>query len=415
MKLLNVDTIEGAREKLLAYTRDWRLKTLTLDALAAGGHILARDIIVDRDIPAFRRSMVDGYALVAADTAAAGEAIPVFLNIAGRVEMGKPADFSIGRGECAYVPTGGMIPGGADAVVMIEYAESAGKDRVAVYEASAAGSHIAEAGEDMRRGETLLRRGARIRPQETGALAAAGIREVQVYAPLRLALFSAGNELVPPARDGAKEGDIPPGKVRDINSWTLRELAIQSGFELAGQELLPDDEALLEAALKKALAAADVIVLSGGSSQGEQDLTLRVFSNIARPGIFVQGLAMKPGKPAILAYNAETETILAGLPGHPVSAMMVFESLISWFVRALTFQKDPFPVPARISRDLAASPGRALYQPVVLRLEGSSYTAEPVFGKSGMISTLTRADAYIIIDKNKEGLKKNEEVMAFLF
>ncbi|MDR2479853.1 MAG: molybdopterin molybdotransferase MoeA [Treponema sp.] len=413
MKLLNVDTVEAARGKLAACTRDWTLPVEKIPVNSAAGRVLAEDIIAAENIPGFRRSTVDGYAVVSADTAAAGESIPAFLKLAGSVEMGTVPGFSINSGECAYVPTGGMLPGGADAVVMVEYsgctAANAGKKTIAIYEPAAVGRGVAEADEDIRRGETALQRGAVMRPQEIGVLAALGIEQVPVYAPLRLAIFSTGNELAAPG--------APPalGEIRDINAPALRALAERRGFVVTVQRTIPDDAALLEQALRGALDAADVVAVSGGSSQGEKDATAEIFSCIAGPGIFTRGLAMKPGKPAILAYNRATKTILAGLPGHPVPAILVFETLLSPLVRSLSGQCEPFPVPAVISQNLAAAPGRACYQPVTLRFENGGYIAEPVFGKSGMISTLARASGYIVIDLNTEGLRQGEAVLVHLF
>ena len=413
MKLLNVDTVEAAREKLAACTQDWTLPVEKVPVSCAAGRVLAEDIIAAENIPGFRRSTVDGYAVVSADTAESGESIPAFLKLAGSVEMGKAANFSINRGECAYVPTGGMLPGGADAMVMVEYTGSvtagAGKKTIAVYEPAAVGRGVAEADEDICRGETALRRGAVLRPQEIGVLAALGIEQVPVYGPLRLALFSTGNELAAP-------GTAPAlGEIRDINAPALRALAPRRGFTVTVQRTIPDDAALLEQALRGALDAADVIAVSGGSSQGEKDAAAEVFSRIAEPGIFTRGLAMKPGKPAILAYNRVTKTILAALPGHPVPAMLVFETILSPLFRSLSGQREPFPVPAVFSQNLAAAPGRACYQPVMLRFGSGGYIAEPVFGKSGMISTLAYASGYIIIDLNKEGLRQGEAVWVHLF
>ena len=419
MKFLTVDTIVQAREKLweLVKSRPLESETITLDEAAgpalgqiAGSvqnRILAKDLYVSANIPGFRRSTVDGYAVLAADTAAAGESIPVFLKTAGSVSMGKPAGFSIRSGECAYIPTGAMLPDGADAVVMVEHSEKAGGN-IAIYEAAAPGAGMAGAGEDLREGELLLRRGTLIRSQEAGALAAAGIMNVFVFSPLRLTIISTGDELVPPAETPG------PGEIRDINTYALKALAAKRGYRVVSGQVLPDDEARLEAALREALGTSDVVVVSGGSSQGEKDMTAAVMDKVAKPGVFTHGLSLKPGKPTILGWDSESQTVLAGLPGHPVAAMMVFELILGWLNDKLFGRPSPFPVPARISCNVPGSPGRTVCQPVILHLEDGSYSAEPVFGKSGMITTLTRADGYIIIDLNKEGLKKDEPVLVHL-
>jgi len=411
MKLLTVDTLGHAREKLWDLVKSWPLETETIsldEALDAGvSRILAKDLYVSADVPGFRRATVDGYAVVAADTAGAGEAIPVFLKQAGSVSMGKSADFSIHPGECAYVPTGGMLPDGADAVVMVEYCEASDLN-VAVYEAAAPGTGMAEAGEDLRKGELLLRRGTLIRPQEAGALAAAGIMNLLVFVPLIISLISTGDELVPP------EEEPDAGEIRDINSYALKALAVTRGYRVVSVQVLPDDEERLESALRESAASSDVIVVSGGSSQGEKDKTAAAIGRVAKPGVFTHGLSLKPGKPTILGWDEESQTVFAGLPGHPVAAMMVFELLFGWLHDKIFLRPSPFPLPARISCNVPGSPGRAVCQPVILHLEEGNYIAEPVFGKSGMITTLTRADGYILIDMNKEGLKKGEPVLVQL-
>jgi len=416
MKLLTVDTIEEARNKINSFVKSWPVRTQTIPSQDAAGRVLAGDIFSPCDIPAFNRSVVDGYAVLAADTSGAGEAIPVFLKLKDSVEMGKPAGLSIKSGECAYVPTGGMLPDNADAVVMIEYAEKIGSgtgdtvagDIIALYESVAPGFGMVLTGEDLHKGNILLQRRTFLRPQEIGALAAAGVITVPVLIPLNLCLISTGDELVPPEQEPA------PGEIRDINTGALRALAIKHGYNVVSVQVLPDDEARLEKAVRDAMPVCDVIIISGGSSQGEKDFTAKIIDNVADPGVFTHGLALKPGKPTILGWDEKSKTLFAGLPGHPVSAMMVFELLLSSLPGGYSRQSSR-PVPARISCNIPGAPGKTVCQPVVLTLRDNSYIAEPVFGKSGMITTLTRADGYIIIDLNKEGLKKDEPVLVHLF
>jgi molybdopterin molybdotransferase len=408
MKLLTVDTVDEARAKIFERAKSWHLKTEAISLGETLGRVLAEDVYAPCDIPGFSRATVDGYAVVSADTAAAGEAIPVFLKQTGSVSMGQPADFSIRCGECAYVPTGAMLPPGADAVVMAEYCESAAGN-IAVYEAAASGTGFAEAGEDCRAGELLLYRGTLIRPQETGALAAAGITMIPVFVPLNLSIISSGDELVP------LEQNPRPGEIRDINTPALQALAMKCGYRAVSTRVLPDDETKLEAAVRETMSLCDIVVISGGSSQGERDFTAKVIDRCAKPGVFTHGLAIKPGKPTILGWDEESKTLLAGLPGHPVSAMMIFELLLGWLLDQLFGKPLPLPIPARLSCNVPGSPGKIVLQPVILNFEDGAYSAQPVFGKSGMITTLTRANGYIIIDLNKEGLNKNEPVLVHLF
>ncbi|MDR0465065.1 MAG: molybdopterin molybdotransferase MoeA, partial [Treponema sp.] len=259
-------------------------------------------------------------------------------------------------------------------------------------------------------------------PQETGALCAAGITSVSIFAPLTVSIFSTGDELVPPQENPST------GQIRDINTSMLKALAIKNGYNVISTAVFPDDEAQLETAAREAASRSDIVIISGGSSQGEKDFTARIIGSIANPGVFTHGLAVKPGKPAILGWDEDSKTLFAGLPGHPVSAMMIFTllfsslkmNLLNFDAQHSTLQTqqlkylDKFPVPARISCNVPGSPGRSVCLPVALKLENGFYIAEPVFGKAGMISTLTRADGYIIIDLNKEGLKKDEQALVFL-
>ena len=422
MKLLNVDTIEQAREKIFSYTKSWQLKIKSVSVKEAQGFILAEDILSSCDIPSFRRSTVDGYAVISGDTAAASDAVPVFLKQNGSVSMGKQADFFITSGECAYVPTGGMLPGGTDAVVMIEYCEKE-NDVIAVNEAAACGAGTAEAGEDFQKGKLLLRKGSLIRPQETGALSAAGVIRINIFVPLSLSLFSTGDELTAP------ENNPAPGEVRDINTNMLTALAVKNGYNIVSSQLIRDDEDALEAAVRKAAGQSDIVIISGGSSQGEKDFTASVINRIAKPGVFTHGLAVKPGKPTIIGWDENSKTLFAGLPGHPVSAMMIFillfnrlqEQIINSGIQTAAFQipvspfHNSFPVPAKINCNVPGTPGRSVCLPVALELKDGIYIAQPVFGKAGMISALTNAHGFIIIDLNKEGLKKDEPVLVHLF
>lgn len=408
MKLLHVDGLEKARQKLLDAAVGWETPAEEAGLEDACGRVLARTIQAREELPGFYRSTVDGYAVRAADTSGAGESIPAFLRLVDTVQMGQPARSSLSAGQCAYVPTGGMLPEGADAMVMIEYTERLGQE-VAVYAPSAPGRGVVRPGEDIRPGDVLARRGTRLRPQEIGALAAAGICGVPVYRPFRLTLISTGDELTDPAETPA------PGQVRDVNRYALAALARQNGFEVVRALTLPDEESLLEEAVRQALPDSDLIAVSGGSSQGEQDRTCAVLDRVGSPGVFTHGLALKPGKPTIFGWDSASRTLLAGLPGHPVSAMMVFDLFLCWLVRQRTGQPEPRGIPARLAANVPASPGKTTCQMVRLRQEGAGWLAEPVYGKSGLITTLTRAGGYLMIERNREGLTEGTPVLIHPF
>ncbi|MCL2856743.1 MAG: molybdopterin molybdotransferase MoeA [Oscillospiraceae bacterium] len=409
MEFLKVDSVDAARQKLLDSVKAGLVSKESVTPNQALGRVAAEDVFAPENIPAFRRSTVDGYAVLSADTAAAGESIPVFLTLAGRVEMGQPANLTLVGGQCAEVFTGGMLPDGANAVVMVEYTEEFGGQGLAISQSVAHGENVVLPGEDMKAGDLLLRKGKRILPQDIGALAAAGVNAVSVYAPTRATILSTGDELVAP------EQTPTPGQVRNINTYALSALAKKHGLELVSTSVLPDDQNALEQAVRTAMQNSDIVIVSGGSSKGKKDMTRLVFDRLAVPGVYTHGIAIKPGKPTILGYDDASRTLLVGLPGHPVSAMMVFELLIGWLLREVMGAQPPPAIPARITCNVASAPGKLTCWPCRLSRTGSKYTAEPVFGKSGMITTLTQADGYFIAPPDAEGLREGGDVMVHLF
>ena len=403
MQLLHLDTLEQAQERLRTTVGATWAKIETRPLAKVRGYVLARDIFAEENVPGFDRSTVDGYAVLAADTAAAGESLPAFLHLIGNVDMGEPARFAISSGECAYVPTGAMLPAGANAVVMVEYCEQLG-DKIAIGDAVSPGRNVVYRGEDMTSGNLVLSRGRILGPAEIGVFAALGITEIPAYMPPRIAVFSSGNEIIPLTK---KPG---PGQVRDINGPAITALAKQAGFMVVKTGILPDDEEFLKRTLRQAMLEHDIVVISGGSSQGQKDLTSRVIDDIAEPGLLTHGLAVKPGKPTILGFDEKTSTVLVGLPGHPVSAMMVFDAvLLSWW-QSITGQIPSIPLRAELEKNLAAAPGKSTFQPVKLSCQQGKAFAEPLFYKSGLISTLAQADGFIILDRNQEGLPAGAEV-----
>lgn len=407
MELLKVDTIASARDKLIKAIEHKSRNTVHLNLLSAQGFVLAQDIVSDEEVPAFRRSTVDGYAVMSKDTVGATESLPVLLEIVDEVRMGAPASKEIHSGECVYVPTGGMIPAGADAMVMVEYCELFDSKQIAVHNATAYGKNIVLVGEDITKGDLVIKKGTVIRPQEIGALACLGITEVEVYLPWKITIISTGDELVSPE-------DTPSlGAIRDINTYGLWAQANKHGLEVVHVRVVKDNEEELKEEIKKAMQVSDIVAISGGSSQGKKDATKKIIDEVASCGAFTHGLALKPGKPTILGYDEDTKVILAGLPGHPVAAMLVFEMLIIWLWSYVTEQSRAKSVFARMTSNFAGASGRMTCQLVQLIKQENEYYAEPIFGKSGLITTLTKADGYILIEHNKEGVDKGEVVEVF--
>ncbi|MCQ4635657.1 molybdopterin molybdotransferase MoeA [Anaerovorax odorimutans] len=408
MKLLKVDTVNEAREKLLAAARKKKKQIEFVNLNEALGRILASDLVSPEPIPSFRRSTVDGYAVKAVNTQGAGESIPVFLDVIERIEIGTPAIRMVQPGQCSYVPTGGMIPEGADAVVMVEYCEAFDEKSIAVYDAVSPGRNVVSIGEDIQEEALFLKKGTRLRPQEIGVLASAGVHTVPVYKPWKISIISTGDELVP------ADQKPMPGQIRDINTYVLEAMSIKYGFEVVSKQVLRDERSLLEEAVAEAMKSCDLVVASGGSSQGEKDHTADVLDQFAQPGVFTHGIALKPGKPTILGYDVISETILMGLPGHPAAAMIVFELMAVWLHRQLTHQPEPKYTTAAIQTNVASAPGRATCLLVELEDSEGGYIAKPIFGKSGLMTTLSRAHGYTMIDTNKEGLKEGEIVQVAL-
>lgn len=409
MKLLHVDTVEQARDKVKAVLSEKGMEVLECGLTEALGKVLAEDIYAGEPVPAFRRSTVDGYAVRHQDTGGASESLPVFLNITGEVVMGQEALTAVHPGECVYVPTGGMLPEGADAMVMVEYCELFSKKEAAIYQSVPQGANVVQPGDDMKTGELVLPRGTLLRAQEIGALAALGKTKIQVYKPWSITVISTGDELAAP-------GEIlRPGQVRDINTYSLCAQAERMGFEVREHFVLKDDRTLLRDTIRKAMEHSDIVAVSGGSSQGKKDETNSVIAELASEGAFTHGLALKPGKPTILGYDRPSGTLLAGLPGHPTAAMLVFELVIGAVWRMLCGVKEPFPVQAKMLTNLPAAAGRKTCQLVQLCTdEDGEMLAVPVFGRSGLITVLTKADGYVIIEENQEGLKKGEKTKVHL-
>jgi len=377
----------------------------------AEGRILAQDIQSDIDLPGFRRSTVDGYALRASTTFGASEGNPAFAVIRGEVAMGGIPDRPIGAGEACKMPTGGMLPEGADAVAMVEHIALLDDTTLEIYRSVAPGQHVIERDEDFRRNQTVLNRGRIIRPQEMGLLAAFGRETVTVYKRPAVAIISTGDEIV--SIDRSPE----PGQIRDMNSYTLAGLIRRAGGLPVPYGIVPDDfESLLETC-RQALEQTDMVLISGGSSVGARDFTVEVLSSLPEADILVHGISISPGKPTILARLGAKA--FWGLPGHVVSAMVVFDVVVRPFLHHIGgLDADPAAarrIPARLSRSISSAQGRADFVRVRLREHDGARWAEPILGKSGLIHTMIQADGLIEVGINTEGLDRGAVVDVKLF
>ena len=375
------------------------------------GRVTAAGIVSPEDLPSFPRSTMDGYSVRAADTFGATESLPAYLEIAGEVPMGRPPAVSLSIGMAAGAFTGGMLAEGADAVVMEEHTQRAGETTIEVLRPVAPGENVLMVGEDIRTGEEVLPSGHLIRPQDIGGLTALGITSLQVARRPRVSIVSTGDELVAP-------GETPgPGQVRDINTYTISALVEKHGGVPIPIGLAKDDYEEQRDAAARGLEQGDILIFSAGSSISSRDLTASVIDGLGSPGVLAHGISLKPGKPTIVALVDGKPAF--GLPGNPVSAMVVFDLLVRPTLNLLC-GLDPPPGPvtvtARLTRDVASAAGREDH--VQVRLDGArdgGRTAEPVFGKSNLIYSLVRADGTIRVPADKAGLYAGEEVEVSLF
>jgi len=379
----------------------------TYDAV---GRVLAEDATSSQVLPDFRRSTVDGYAVQARDTFGASGTLPAYLTLIGEVAMGRETDLKVELSTTAIVHTGGMVPEGADAVVMVEHTQRAREDEVEILGRVAPGENVIQVGEDIAPGDLILPAGHRLRAQDVGGLLAVGITRLRVARQPRVAIFATGDEVIPP------DQSTRPGQVRDINSYTVGALVEQAGGIALRGGILPDDyERLLGRARRALDEGADMLVLSAGSSVSVRDMTARVFDELGGPGVLVHGIATKPGKPTILAMSGERP--LMGLPGNPVSAFVQFMLVGLPVVYRLGGTTPPrrFTLQARLATNVASVAGREDYVPTKLTERDGDLWAEPIFFKSNLIFTLVRADGLLKVPLDKTGLEADTLVEVLLF
>lgn len=400
---------DEARARMLAHVQPIR-DTETIPALEALGRVLAEDITSPQALPEFRRSTVDGYAVRAQDTFGAGEAQPVRLRLIGEVPMGQVAALIVMPGTLAIVHTGGSIPEGADAVVMIEHTARSADDEVEVRRAAAPGENVIQPGEDIQPGDLILPAGHRLREQDIGGLMAVGITTVAVVRRPRVAIFATGDEVIPPGQP------TQPGQVRDINSYTIAALAEQAGAVALRKGILPDDFETILSAVRAAInEGADMVVISAGSSVSVRDVTADVFSRLGAPGVLVHGIATRPGKPTILGVGDGIPLI--GLPGNPVSAFVQFLMVCTPVIYRMQGAEPPRSlfVRARLATSVASAAGREDYVPTRIVVHEGEVWAEPIFFKSNLIFTLVKADGLLRVPFDAAVLEAGEMVEVRLF
>lgn len=409
-EFLHVITADAFVERLGRFAM-LRSEHIPLDASLH--RILAEDMVALEDLPVSARSTVDGYAVRAEDTFGASDSFPALLEVAAEVEMGIISDTMIGAGQAAKIPTGGFLPWGTDAVVMVEYTSVIGAGSVEVMRPLTAGVNVQEGGEDVKSGTIVVPHGRIVRPQEIGLLAALGFTEVPVYRRPRVAVISTGDEVVP------IEHVPKPGQIRDANAHAVSALIRAAGAEPFSFPIVPDDAGCLREILESGIAQADLTVLSGGSSVGTRDLMVETVTAMRGVELLAHGIAIRPGKPTLLA--ACRDRAILGLPGHPVSALIVAQVFVVPFLRYLqggSLQKGPLGprVKAQLSTSVHSTIG--LEEFVRVRLEQGAdgqLTAQPVFGKSGVLSTMVKADGVLVVPMNLEGFARGDSVEVIRF
>ncbi len=372
------------------------------------GRVAARDLRSPVDLPGFARSTVDGYAVRASDTFGASESLPIPLRLVGEVAMGQGAEVPLGPGECQRIATGGMLPPNADGVVMLEYAQELGDGFVEIMRGISPGENRLQADEDLCQGDLLIPKGWTLAPPDLGALAGVGLQEVPVIKRPLVGILSTGDEIVPP------ESQPGPGQVRDINAYALAGEVLAKGGQIRLGGIVPDDYGRLREEVARLAGACQIVLISGGSSVGARDHTRNVMDELGQ--VLIHGIAIRPGKPTIVGLAGDC--LLLGLPGHPVSAQVVFQILGG---RALDiwFQRQPRGpgaiIAARFGRNMAAAGGREDYVRVrVLQRDGELW-AEPILAQSGSINSLVQAHGMVRIPLEKEGLRQGELVKVHLF
>ena len=373
----------------------------TVPIARARSRVLAEQIVSTEYIPGFDRSTVDGYALRARDSFGCSEAIPAILPLCGAVEMGKAAPEALRPGTCVPIPTGGALPEGADAVVMLEYTEDYGDGSIGIFRPAAPGENLIYKGDDARPGTRILPAGRRLTVPDVGALAAMGITAVSVVRRPVVGILSTGDELVPP------EAVPADGQVRDVNSAVLTALCESAGAVCETFGIIPDDEAALGSVLDAALARCDTVLISGGSSVGQKDAVSRVIEG--RGQLLFHGIAMKPGKPTMLGKAGGKG--IWGLPGHPVAAFFTAQLFVCPYLAALGGTRmETHAVRARLTAPVSANHGRAQYTGVLLREAQGELLAEPIRSKSGLIVTLAGSDGYLCVPRDCEGFAAGEMI-----
>jgi molybdopterin molybdotransferase len=403
--MLTALTIEEAK-KIISDNTSFILESETVDIERCLGRIIAEDIISEFNVPGFKRSTMDGFAVVHTDLEEANAEIPVKLKVLGEIEIGTEPKFNISQGECVYIPTGGMLPTGADSILIIEKVEKLSSDNIIAYDKTFEGENIVLEDEDVSIGEIVIKKGVKIRPYEIGVLSCIGCTSIKVFKKPRIGILASGDEIVSPYI-------IPKvGQVRDVNTYLLSALINENSCEAVIYNVVNDNFDKLFKNVEKAINECDMVLISGGSSVGLKDYTLKVLRAMENSKILMHGLALKPGKPTIVSkYNNK---LIFGMPGHPLSGAVVFKTLVCYYINQITshIEKD-YPVFCEMTTDRKKTRGREEYIPVIIEEKGDKLLATPMIGKSGIITTFSKSWGYFKTPKELDIVKAGETVRVY--
>ena len=398
-------TFDEAKKMISERLKPEALGEEEVSLLEAHDRVLRENVVSALNIPPFNRSTVDGFAVKAADTFGAGENQPVKLKVCGMVSVGEQPKISVGKGEAAEIVTGAPVPVGADAVVMVEDTD---REDVAlrVYRAVTKDENVMKKGTDIKKGGTALKTGQVLGASEIGVLAALGLTKAKVSKVPVVAVLSTGGEVTEPGKK------LPPGKIYDINAYSLSTAVRESGGRPVYLGVVPDEEAALRKVLMNALASADMVLTSGGVSVGPKDLTPQIVDSLGKPGVFVSGIAVKPGKPTTIALVGKKPVF--SLPGHPTSALLIFHLLARPVIQVMSGKtaSEAKTVKAVAASRMFSAKGRRTFVMVKLKRDGTNrLLVEPVeTGASGAITTLTKADGFVEVPENQQFIDAGEEV-----
>ena len=362
------------------------------------GYILAKGLISKDNLPCFKKSTMDGYAINYKDSLGATDSIPSMLKVVEEIQMGNIPQKKLKRGEASKIYTGGMVPEGADAVLPIEFTEILSKKLISISKPVVFMENIIDIGDDSKIGDIYEKEGKIIDPETIAMAASLGYEKIEVYDKLKCKILSTGDEIIP------VNANLVPGKSRDINSYMLYSMLKNMGIDVLSMKHLEDDKDLIKKELEEDL---DLIIISGSSSKGNKDFVPEISKKL-NPGMIYHGISIKPGKPTSLSQN--NNTMILGLPGNPISAYAVFRTVFQKAYEKYFKIDENLKIKCKIKRNIANTSAKTMICLVEIKKEGDALVASPIFGFSNNISLLKKAKGYIVIDEYVEGIKENEKV-----